>query len=322
MDIDVTLRDLRLVLEVARRRSFTEAAEAVHISQSALSRAVNDAERRVGARLFTRTTRSVTPTPVGEEFVRTARAILGHHERELRRFALFRDGLGGRVRVAALPSVAATVLPVWVAALREKAPGVVVDIDDTLAHLAIEQVVAGRVDFAVTVDEGLPDGVEFTPLAADRFQVVHRPDHFFRGRRSVGWRELVTEPVVMFGHASSIRTLTDDTFAALGAAPDRIVEAQNIAVIAGLVAAGLGIAAVPSLVLPLMSFAGLEAAELVEPTVDRTLGLVSMPGRPLSPAAGHFADTVRALASDVARWPHGVHEPRHPSNTGTDSTET
>lgn len=165
-DLDVSIRDLRLVLEVAERRSFTEAAEAVHLSQSALSRAVNDAERRLGARLFSRTTRSVTPTPVGEEFVRTARAILAHHERRLREFALFRDGLGGVVRGATLPSVAATLLPALVAALKRDAPGVVVDIDDTLAHDAIDQLLAGRVDFAITVADGVPDGVEFTRWSA------------------------------------------------------------------------------------------------------------------------------------------------------------
>lgn len=310
---EVSLRDLRLVLELAERRSFTETAEAVHLSQSALSRAVNDAERRVGARLFTRTTRSVTPTPVGEQFVRTARDLLDHHERRLREFALYRDGLAGSVRLATLPSVAATVLPSLVAAMKRDTPDVAVDIDDTLAHLAIEQLLAGQVDFAITVDDDLPDGTEFTPLAADRFQVVFRHDHRFHGRESVTWREFAAEPVVMFGSASSIRTLTDATLTGLGAAPEPSAEAQNIAVIAGLVAAGLGVAAVPSLVLPLMGFAALEAVDLSAPSVDRTLGLVSVPGRPVSPAAARFAETVRTLASDVSGpgWPHGVRHASH-----------
>lgn len=298
---DVSLRDLRLIIEVAERRSFTEAAEAAHLSQSALSRAVNEAERRLGTRLFERTTRSVTPTPAGEEFVRTARAILGHYERGLRRFELFRDGLGGLVRVATLPSVAATVLPPLVAELKRDAPGIVVDIDDTLAHLAIDQLLAGRVDLAVTVADGVPADVAFTPLAADRFRVVHRADHAFHGRMTVTWRELTAEPLVVFGPASSIRTLTDATLADLGLVPEQAVEAQNIAVIAGLVAAGLGVAAVPSLVLPLMAFAGLESAELTGPTVDRTLGLVSLPGRPVSPAAEHVIGRLTGLA-----WPDGV----------------
>lgn len=291
---DLSLRDLRLILEVAHRRSFTDAAQAVHMSQSALSRAINDAERRLGARLFERTTRSVEPTAVGVEFIRIGTSMLAHYERGLHEFALFRDGSGGVVRVAALPSIAATMLPSLVATLKEENPGIVIDIVDTLAHVAIDQLLAGLVDYAITVDEGLPDGVAFTPLTKDRFHVVFRADHAFQGRTQVDWRELADEPFVTFGEASSLRALTDETFEALGIRPHQTTEAQNIAVIAGLVAAGLGVAAAPAMVLPLMSFAGLGTAELTEPTVDRDIGLAYVPGRSLSPAAQHVADSLRA----------------------------
>ncbi len=284
---DLSLRELHLVLAVAEARSFTDAAEASHLSQSALSRAVNNAERRIGARLFERTTRSVVLTPVGEELVRIARRLLDGHARGMQEFALFRDGLGGVVRVAALPSVAATALPPLVAALRQDNPGVVVDITDTLAHLAVDLLVSGRVDFAITVPDDLPEGVAFRPLLQDRFHVAFRSDHAFRGRTSVTWRELADEQVVTFGSASSLRALTDEAFARVGVAPATTVEAQNIAVIAGLIAAGLGVAAAPAQVLPLMAFANLESAELVDPTVDRTLGLAYVPGRSRSPAADY-----------------------------------
>ncbi|AQA02276.1 hypothetical protein BVC93_07345 [Mycobacterium sp. MS1601] len=296
MDPDLSLRDLRLILEVAARRSFTDAAQAVHMSQSALSRAVNDAERRLGARLFERTTRSVEPTAVGAEFIRIGTSMLAQYQRGLREFALFRDGFGGVVRVAALPSIAATVLPALVATMKTDNPGIVIDIVDTLAHVATEQLLAGQVDYAITVDEGLPDEVAFTPLTKDRFHVVFRDDHAFRGRRQVAWRELSGQPFVSFGEDSSLRALTDDTFRLVGITPEVSFEAQNIAVIAGLVSSGLGVAAAPAMVLPLMSFAGLSTAELVEPTVDRDIGLAYVPGRSLSPAAQQVA---QALSSQL-----------------------
>ncbi|MFN3005394.1 LysR family transcriptional regulator [Mycolicibacterium wolinskyi] len=296
-DIDLSLRDLRLILEVAERRSFTDAAQAVHMSQSALSRAVNDAERRLGARLFERTTRSVEPTAVGAELIRIGTSMVSDYQRGLREFTLFRDGLGGVVRVAALPSIAATMLPSLVADLKVESPGIVIDIVDTLAHVATEQLLAGRVDFAITVDDGLPADVAFSPLAKDRFHVVFRADHAFHGRRQVAWRELADEPFVTFGEASSLRVLTDATFERLHIRPKQTFEAQNIAVIAGLVAAGLGVSAAPAMVLPLMSFAGLGTAELIEPTVDRDLGLAYVPGRSRSPAARYVADALRASIS-------------------------
>lgn len=283
--LDLSIRDLRLILELADLRSFTQAAEAVHMSQSALSRAVNDAERRLGARLFERTTRSVEPTAVGAEFVRIARSMLARHEQSLREFTLFRDGLGGLVRIAALPSIAATILPALVADLRITSPAISLDITDTLAHVATEQLLAGHVDFAITVDDGLPDGVAFTPLAKDRFHVVFREDHPFHGRSQVPWSELGSQSLVTFGEASSLRALTDQTLARLGIAPLQTTKAQNIAVIAGLVQAGLGVAAAPATVLPLMTFAHLMSAELVEPTIDRNIGIAHVPGRTVSPAA-------------------------------------
>jgi LysR family transcriptional regulator, carnitine catabolism transcriptional activator len=293
-DIDLSLRDLQLILEVAERRSFTDAAQAVHMSQSALSRAVNDAERRLGARLFERTTRSVEPTAIGAELIRIGTSMLAQYQRGLREFALYRDGLGGVVRVAALPSIAATTLPAIVATLKVESPGIVIDIVDTLAHVATAQLLAGLVDFAITVGDGLPDGVAFTPLTKDRFHVVFRADHPFRGRAQVRWRELADEPFVTFGAASSLRVLTDETFTLLGVRPEQTFEAQNIAVIAGLVASGLGVAAAPAMVLPLMSFAGLGAAELIDPAVDRDLGLAYVAGRSLSPAAQFVAQALRA----------------------------
>lgn len=293
-EIDLSLRDLRLILAVAEKRSFTDAAQAAHMSQSALSRAVNDAERRLGAKLFERTTRSVEPTAAGAELIRIGTSMLEHYRRGLREFGLFRDGLGGVVRIAALPSIAATVLPALVARLKAESPGIVINIVDTLAHVATDQLLSGRVDFAITVDDGLPGQVEFTPLAKDRFHVVFRTDHPFHGRDRIRWRELADQPFVTFGEDSSLRVLTDKTFANLGVSPAQNFEAQNIAVIAGLVASGLGVAAAPAMVLPLMSFAGLAAAELSEPTVDRDLGLAYLPGRSRSPAAQFVADALRA----------------------------
>ncbi|MDQ6523309.1 LysR family transcriptional regulator [Nocardioides sp. LHD-245] len=298
--LDLDLRTLRLVLDVARQRSFTMAAERAHLSQSALSRAVNDAERRLGIRLFDRTTRSVEPTPAGREFVRIATGLVADYERGMREFALFRDGAGGVVRVSALPSVAATLLPSLVARLREDAPDVTIDIHDVLAHDAIEDLVAGRADLAIAGDADLPAGTAFSPLLSDRFHAVHPRGHRFAEGDAVTWRELAEETLVMFGPSSSLRILTDATLEALDARPADTIEAQNIAVIAGLVAAGLGVAAAPATVLPLMAFADLASTPLVSPEVDRTLGIVTIPDRSTSPAAERVIASLSAMFVDGA----------------------
>ncbi|MGO3320167.1 MAG: LysR substrate-binding domain-containing protein [Microbacterium gubbeenense] len=286
---DITLREFAYIVEVAERGSFTAASLAMHMSQSALSRAINESERRLGARLFIRTTRSVNLTPEGIEFVRLARELLAFHRRTLNEFALFHEGLSGSVRVAALPSVAATLLPQLVARMQRERPRIQLSVDDALAHVVIDRLLAGDVDYAVTTSDWVPEEVEFTPLTSDRFRVIFRADHSFHGRGEVTWREFAEESVAIFGPFSSIRTRTDRVLSDLGVDLVSTIEAQNIAVVAGLVGAGLGVAAAPELVIPLMGFANLESAALIEPAVERPLGLLSVSGRPVSPAASEFA---------------------------------
>jgi DNA-binding transcriptional LysR family regulator len=226
-----------------------------------------------------------------------AREVLTGHARGMRELALFTDGARGVVRVAALPSVAATALPPIVAELRREAPSVSVEIEDTLAHRAVQRLVDGEADLAVTDRDAVPPGLAFTPLVEDRFHVVLPPGHPLAARRTVRWREAAAGPLVTFGRDSSIHGLTERTLAALGIPPP-LLEAQNIAVIAGLVAAGLGVAAVPELVLPMVAFAGLESRPLVAPVVRRRLGVVTEPRRPRPPAVDRFlAALVAAHAS-------------------------
>ena len=289
----VSLHALTLIVAVAEHSSFTAAAEASHLSQSALSRAVNATERRLDSQLFVRTTRSVTLTPEGRELVRLAEDLLASHRRSINEFELFRDGHRGSVRIATLPSAAATLVPPVVAALREERPGVSIAVEDTLAHIALDRLLAGEVDYALITDDWLPDDADFLPLTSDRFHVVARSDHPFGQRSAVSWRDFAAEPVALFGRSSSIRTRTDEVLDDLKLRPPSVTEAQNIAVVAGLVAAGLGVAAVPGLVVPLMRFADLVAVPLVEPEVVRPLGLVSIRDRPLSQAAAVFAEALQ-----------------------------
>lgn len=284
---DLEIRDLRLVVELSDRRSFTNAAESLHMSQSAFSRAVNDVERRVDTRLFTRTTRSVEPTSAGWEFVRLARALLARHESMIREFTLFQSGQRGMVTVATLPAFAAIVMPELLASIETW--GIDVEVIDTSGRAAADLLLAGDADFAVTAEFQVTSELTFTPLIRDRFQVMFNKSHKFSGRTSVTWEQAVAEPMILPWSSSSVRILTDRLLGELGLWPRQLREAQSVGVVAGMVNAGLGITVLPAMVIPLTMFADLEVAELTNPTLDRTLGLLTMEGRPLTPAAQRFS---------------------------------
>ncbi|AXB43192.1 LysR family transcriptional regulator [Amycolatopsis albispora] len=304
MRMDLTVPQLRAVVEVADAGGFTSAAQRLHLAQSSLSRAIGEVERRVGVALFERTTRRLELTPEGAEFVRIARGVLASFDAGMRHFAGFLEGASGHVRVATLPSLAAILLPPVVAAYRRAHPAVEMSIEDALSGEVLDRVRAGEVDLAVTVvTEPLPD-LEVRELAADRFCCVYPPGH----EPVRDWASLAGEPFIAFGTASSIRSLADRALDSASVVTGRRIEARNIAAVAGLVAAGLGVSAVPGLVLPLVSFAGLEHSPLAGPSVDRTIAVVRDPARPLAPAVRAFVDalfTERPQLPPEAHWLQG-----------------
>src|ERR1700748_3470722 len=118
-----TIGQLRMVVSVADTGSFRASARLAMLSHPSLSRAVREVERGLGMRLFDRTTRSVTTTAEGAEFVRVAREIVRHYDEELGRFSAYRAGEFGALTVTALPSLAAGVLPGIAARFVRSRPG-------------------------------------------------------------------------------------------------------------------------------------------------------------------------------------------------------
>jgi LysR family transcriptional regulator, carnitine catabolism transcriptional activator len=304
--MDLTVQHLRTVLAVADTGSFTGASTRLRLAQSSLSRAIADIERRVGVTLFERTTRRVQLTPEGQEFLDIARDIVRSFDRGMNHFSGFLDGTRGVVRIATLPSLAATLLPSVIATYRGDFPDVAVRIDDALLGQVLEQVDGGHVDFAVTVADEEVSRLAAQPVATDEFFCVFPPAHRFATAGSLRWSDLHDEPFIAFDPLSSVRTHADTAFAAADASPRLVTEARNIAAVGGLVAAQLGVSAVPGLVLPLLEFAGLGHCPLVEPEVRRTIAVVTDPSRPMAPAARSFLQVIAEARSSNLRLPAGA----------------
>jgi LysR family carnitine catabolism transcriptional activator len=308
---DLTLQQLRAVVAVHDAGGFTAAAQELLVAQSSLSRTVAEVERRVGAALFERSTRRLEPTAAGREFVAAARRALGVVTAEMQHFDGFLAGHSGRIRIATLPSLAAILLPGVVSTFRRDRPAVQLSIEDALSDEVLARVRGGVVDLAVTVISAAPeplDDLVVTPVAIDRFCCVLPQGHRFAGSSKLAWAELAGEPFIAFDRTTSIRQHVDASFAAAGVAPRQVVVARNIAAVAGLVAADLGVSVVPGLVLPLMGFAGVRHVVLHEPVAYRRMAVVHARGRPLSPVAAAFVGALtdpsgeRPALPEQARW--------------------
>src|SRR5919197_4813000 len=144
------VNDLVAFVAVGRERSFTKAAAKVGVSQSALSHTIRGLEARLGVRLLTRTTRSVSPTEAGERLLRTAGPRLEEIEAELDALRELREKPAGTIRISAIDYVADTILWPKLAKLLREYPDIKVEI--TIDY-ALTDIVAHRFDAGVRIGE-------------------------------------------------------------------------------------------------------------------------------------------------------------------------
>lgn len=297
---NITLKQLKAFVAVARTQSFTEACIQVHLSQPALSIAIKNLEEEVGGALFSRTTRAIALTPEGEEFYPVARKILQDCDLALedlsQRFALNR----GRVVLAAMPSFASSLLPGLISEYRTLYPGVSVTVNDVIAEDVVDTVRNGQVEVGITFDPGRSEDLSFMPLFDDRFVAVVPAQHTLAEHDKVSWQALLNNDFIALQRPSSIRLLIEAKLRQLGMQMSPEFETHQLATIGRMVVTGLGVSAVPSLCIQQMREQGAVCRELHTPVMSRPVGIVTRKRYPLSTAARSLIDIIQASAGEMA----------------------
>jgi DNA-binding transcriptional LysR family regulator len=290
MAINFDLNDLVAFRAVAELSNFRKAAEAVHLSQPAFSRRVDKLEQALGVRLLERTTRRVTLTSVGREFDRKVRELLDELDTTL---LSIRGGAAtrmGEVTVACVPSTVYYYLSQVIRRYHERCPKVRVKVLDASANDVLAAVSRGEADFGLNFLGAQEGDIEFKPLVEERFVAACRRDHPIAGMRRVSWAQLADQDYISVSRSSGNRVLLDQALAGVPGRPQAIYEARHVTTALGLVEAGLGVAAVPSMAMPGPDHPLLVSVPLVDPVVTRKVGLIRRRGRSLSPAAQQLYD--------------------------------
>ena len=246
---DFSLTGLRVVQAVADCGSITAAAEMLGYTQSAVSRQVATMETAAGCALFQRESRGVVPTRAGTVVARRASTVLAELAATDRELTGLSSDLTGRVVVGGFPTAAAVLLPRTIARLLRAHPGLQVELREASTPANLRQVRAGRIDAAViAVGGGLADEnlerLAVRALHGQGMQLAVPTGHRLAGRTDVTASELVAESwIVREGlrsesHFGAWPTLTNPVVA---------YSASSLSARLGLVAAGLGIALIPSL---------------------------------------------------------------------------
>src|SRR6266480_2420742 len=195
------VNDLLAFLAVARERSFTKAAAKLGVSQSALSHTIRGLEARLGLRLLTRTTRSVSPTQAGERLLQTVGHRFEEIEAELEALSELRDKPAGTIRITATDYAADTILFPKLAKFLPEYPDIKVEI---IIDYGLTDIVAQRYDAGVRAGEQVEKDMIAVRIGSDiRMAVVGAPSYFadhpvprtpreLSGHRCINYRQVRT----------------------------------------------------------------------------------------------------------------------------------
>lgn len=304
-----SIKQLRAFVEIARRGNFTRAAEALSLSQPALTIIINQFEDILGVRLFDRTTRRVRLTQEGSAFLPTAERLLHDFDTAIDDLRAVAERRRGRVGIAALPSVAVRLLPDIVAKFTLRYPGISVHLHDDNASGVQQRVLRGEVDFGIGSRWEDSADLEFRPLLSDPFGLVCPADHPLASARGpIPWQALGGHPFLGLARDTGIWPLLHR----VSDLPESVLapqyEVSNIATLEGMLQAGLGITALPALAVPRRRELRLVFRPLTNPVLHRDLCAITRRGRSLSPAAESLyelaAEEISATSQDRAASGH------------------
>ncbi|QEZ44344.1 LysR family transcriptional regulator [Cupriavidus oxalaticus] len=293
--MNVTLRQLRAFVEVARSGGFTAAAPKLHLTQSATSLQIRELESQLGLQLIDRSTRSFALTEAGAEFLISATRIVADVEQSVADTRELVHKRRGRITVATTPLLASTLLPESIAAFLDAYPAITVRVADLPAEQIGRRVLSGDVDFGFGVFP--EDDLQFdrVPLLRHPLGVMVPSSWPLATRkRDLVWSDLEGQPLIAMSHATGMRTLIDQQLHRAGVQVNPRFEVSYLGTAVGMAEAGLGVTVVPAYVGKLMGSSRVRFRPLYKPVVHRQIELIVRAGRSLSPSAAAFRDCLAA----------------------------
>ncbi len=301
MDTDA----LRYFQQVADGATVTEVAELYQVSQPGVSRGLQRLEREVGTPLLLRSGRILRATYAGSVFKRHVDAVLHALDDGLAATEELIDPETGTVRVAFQLSLGTWFVPDVIAAFREEHPRIRFRFEHSHDALGSSLVAGGRTDLEFTARRPRNPDVVWERLFQQPLHLAVAPGHRLADRDEVSLAEAATEDFVMLRPEWELRTLSEELCAQAGFVPRVVFEEDDIPVVRGFVAAGLGVAIVPALVAEVrQAGSGAERlVRLVDQGAFREVGLAWSKNRRLLPSTELFRRHVLAGA-------HGERPPR------------
>jgi DNA-binding transcriptional LysR family regulator len=299
--MDLNLRDIRAFIAVAQAGNFTKAAQRMHLSQPALTVQVQRIEETVGARLFDRNSRNVSLTPTGRELLPALQKVLHDMEHVLLDARALGDGSSGTVRIACLPTFAASVLPDLVREVKKRVPRASFYVRDVVASMVNTLVRTEEVDIGLTGGEVTDPAFEVLHTADDRLVAVLPKQHRLAKRSRITMADLENVPLVLTAQGTSVRAVVDNAIAAAGLTAEIACEPTYMMTAVAMVRAGLGVTILPASAREVRAEPGLLVRPVDEPAFTRPIALIKKRGRTLPPITATFVAALLEKLDSQAR---------------------
>ncbi|MCZ8515391.1 LysR family transcriptional regulator [Paenibacillus filicis] len=276
---------------VARLEHMTQAAQALSVSQSALSRSISRLESELGVPLFDRQGRSIALNRYGQLFLQRVNRILKEYEDGKLEIRDLLDEDAGEVTLGFLHTLGSHMIPELIVSFRSKYPRVRFQLNQSSTTVLLQQLVHGMLDLCLLSSPSeAVNSVEWKELWSEELFVFVPKQHPLAGRDSIALTEIADEPMVSFKHGYGLRHIIDRLCLQAGFTPRIAFEGEEVPTVAGLVAAGLGVALLPN-----VKGSGIEHGvklRVSTPECRRVIGVAWSKDRYLSPSSKRFLQFV------------------------------
>ncbi|QZY91398.1 LysR family transcriptional regulator [Pantoea dispersa] len=294
--MNYTLRQLRTFVAVAQHGSFSQAGQAIGLSQSAVSHSIKELEAEMSVRLLDRTTREVLLSEAGQQLATRLERLLEELNTTLLDVRSYGEQRSGTVRVAASQTPSAHLMPQCLASSQLRYPDIRVILHDRVQQWVLQSVRNAEVDFGIVIGPLQDADFDSEEILQEPFLLLCHQDDALAQVPQAQWSMLAGRAMVLQDYASGSRLLVDAALQRLALNVQVVQEIGHPATLYPMVEAGIGISILPALALPLPSGRKLTVRRLY-PEINRSLMLIKRKNRSLTPAAEAIWQEVRQQAA-------------------------
>ena len=292
------IHQLEYLVALAEEGSFTKAADRALVAQPSLSQQIQKLEREIGQPLFDRLPRGVVPTEAGQRLIEHARRILAELRDAKRRAGELRDHVAGILTVGAIPTVAPFLLPKVVRRFLARWPDVQLEIVEDVTARLLESVERGALDLALLSSADPPPSVLLETIGTEPLFLLLPARHRLAKHKSVAWEQIEGEPFLVLHDMHCLAGQVQRFCKPHGLKPCVVARGAQLATLAAMVSAGLGISVAPAMMRRHDSDKSRAYRPFADAPPHRDLCVASALMRYRTNAARAFVQTVKDLLAE------------------------